>query len=54
MDFQTKGLGFGEVDLANPHIHGSLRNLSPAFPVSREAPIGLGFGKPTMTFRILS
>jgi len=32
MDFQTKGLGLGEVDLANARIHGSLSQSHPNVP----------------------
>ena len=32
MDFQTKGLGLGEVGLADVHIHGSLSQSQPNVP----------------------
>jgi len=32
MDFQTKGLGLGEVDLSDAHIHGSLSQSQPNVP----------------------
>jgi len=32
MDFQTKGLGLGEVSLADAHIHGSLSQSQPNVP----------------------
>ena len=32
MNFQTKGLGLGEVDLADAHIHGSLSQPQPNVP----------------------
>jgi len=32
MDFQTKGLGLGEVNLADAHIHSSLSQFQPNVP----------------------
>jgi len=43
MDFQTKGLGFGEVDLANPHIHGSLSQSQPSIPRVERSTDWFGF-----------
>jgi len=38
MDFQTKGLGLGEVQLTNAHVHGRLSQSLPSAP--RERSVG--------------
>jgi len=38
MDFETKGLGLGRVNVADAHIHGSLAQTQPSVPhVERSA-----------------
>jgi len=43
MDFRTKGLGLGEVGLADPHIHDSLSQSQPNIPPIERSTGWFGF-----------